>query len=85
MKDGGEPINSTGLNEIGFDANTIVETTLHIGERYNLAAGTYRLTASYDIRQGSSMDAESKPVFAHLVSNPITIGILPAWTPRAPR
>jgi hypothetical protein len=81
LKDAGEPINSTGLNEIGFDANTIVETTLHIGARYNLAADTYRLTASYDIRQGSSMDAESKPVFAHLVSNPITIRILPAWTP----
>jgi len=77
LKDGGENLNTTGGNEITFAANAIYETTLHIDGRYNLAAGTYRLTASFNILQGSSMDTQPKPVFAHLISNTITIRILP--------
>lgn len=77
LKDGGENLNTTGGNEITFGANTTVETTLHIDERYNLGAGIYRLTASFNILQGSSMDPQPKPVFAHPVSNTITITVLP--------
>jgi hypothetical protein len=82
LNDGGENINSTGLCEITFPINATDETTLHIDERYKtLAAGTYRLTVSYTIRPGSCMDSQPEPVFVHLISNTLTIRVLPTWTP----
>jgi hypothetical protein len=74
-----ESMNSTGLNEFNVGTNSIVKNALDIGWRYNLVPGTYRLRASTDIIQGSTMQgAHDKSVFvAHITSGTITITILP--------
>jgi hypothetical protein len=71
-------LNTAGHPSIFFPSGAIVRTVLHLyPSRYDLSPGTYRLTVSTNIYQGSSLGASQKPVFVHVTSTPITITVVP--------
>lgn len=71
-----EVLNTTGLNQIHVETNAAVKNVLHISWRYpNLSPGTYRLTASTNIVQGSSMGGAPHQFITHLTSSAATITI----------
>lgn len=73
-----EGLNTTGINSYHMDTNAAVKTFLHISWRYpNLSPGTYRLTASTNIIEGSSMGGAPHQFITHLTSGAVTVTIKP--------
>jgi hypothetical protein len=70
-------LNTSGAPSEGVASGAILKRTLYVDQRYsNLGRGTYRLTVSTNIYEGSSFPARALPVYAHVTSPPITITVL---------
>lgn len=74
----GGSLNTTGNPSWGVKSGAIIKKTLDLAKRYrNLGPGTYRLTVSTSIYEGSSFPARAVPVYAHIISSPKTITVSP--------
>lgn len=68
----------SGTPAMGVASGALIKITLDLRARYrNLATGTYRLTVSTNICEGSSFPARARPVYADIASAPIVITVLP--------
>lgn len=68
----------SGAPAMGVASGALIKITLDLRARYrNLATGTYRLTVSTNICEGSSFPARAMPVYADIASAPIVITVLP--------
>lgn len=71
-------LNISGAPSVGMPKGKILGTTLSLYQRYHLSPGTYRVTVSINIIQGSSFPGnQPRSVYARPLSPTITITVLP--------
>lgn len=69
-------LNTTGGSTTLLKTGDLVKSSLPISWQYNLQRGSYRLNATVDIFEGTSMGtsmSEKKAVYAHLASGTVKI------------